>query len=113
MRGVKPLFGAIVALCALTPLAGVAADAPAKTATSASEAAPNPNAECGVYGSKFFKLGDSGFCGKAGYDVMVFGAKDFAAIRHWPRQSASAFIPIRRRNPDALLRRQELRAADL
>ncbi len=78
MRGVKPLFGAIVALCALTPLAGVAADAPAKTATSASEAAPNPNAECGVYGSKFFKLGDSGFCGKAGYDVMVFGAKDFA-----------------------------------
>jgi hypothetical protein len=65
-------------LCALTPLAGVAAEVPAKTAASASAAAPDPNAACGVYGSKFFKLGDSGFCGKAGYDVMVFGAKDFA-----------------------------------
>ena len=78
MRGAKPLFGAITALCALTPLAGYAADVPAKTAASASAAAPEPTADCGVYGSKFFKLGDSGFCGKAGYDVMVFGAKDFA-----------------------------------
>jgi hypothetical protein len=78
MRGAKPLFGVVTALCALTPLSGFAADLPAKTAASASEAAPDPNAECGAYGSKFFKLGDSGFCGKAGYDVMVFGAKDFA-----------------------------------
>src|SRR5208282_4567070 len=76
MRGVKPLVGAMTALFALTPLAGVAAELPAKTAASASAAAPDPNADCGVYGSKFFKLSDSGFCGKAGYDVMAFVAKD-------------------------------------
>ena len=113
MRGAKPLFGVATALCALTPLASVAADLPAKTAASASETASDPNAECGVYGPKFFKLGDNGFCGKAGYDVMVFGAKDFAKSDIAMVSQRSALFRLCRWRADALLLRQELRDADL
>lgn len=79
MTGAKALFGAIIALCALWPLQGFAADLPA-AGKSDSSADKDKNADCAAtYGSsKFFKLGDTGFCGKAGYDVMGFAAKDFA-----------------------------------
>lgn len=77
MRLARAQFAAITALCALWPLQGHAADLPAPA--KASEAAKDENADCAnSYGSKFFKLGDTGFCGKAGYDVMGFAAKDFA-----------------------------------
>ncbi|MGD0641411.1 MAG: porin [Roseiarcus sp.] len=61
---------------------GSAADlpAPAPAPANASAAADkNKNGDCAAYGSKFFALGESGFCSKAGYDVMGFAAKDFAA----------------------------------
>jgi hypothetical protein len=80
MRGAKALLGTIAALSALWPLQGVAADVPSSAPTVKPDAPPDKDTDCAaVYGAKFFKLGDTGFCGKAGYDVMGFAAKDFAS----------------------------------
>ena len=79
MRGAKALFGAIGAICALAPAAGVAADIPKAEAAPAASKDQSKATECAGYGTGFFKLGDTGFCGRAGYDVMGFVAKDFAA----------------------------------
>jgi hypothetical protein len=77
MSGAKALFGAIAAICALAPATDFAADiSTAKTSVAPQdEARPS---DCAGYGAGFFKLGDTGFCGRAGYDVMGFAAKDFA-----------------------------------
>jgi hypothetical protein len=79
MTGARALFGAIGAICALAPAAGSAADTPTPTTKSDVAAQDQKKtSECAGYGTGFFKLGDTGFCGKAGYDVMGFVAKDFA-----------------------------------
>jgi hypothetical protein len=79
MRGAKALFGAIGAICAMAPAAVLAADAPVAGAAPAASTDPSKAPECAGYGTGFFKLGDTGFCAKAGYDVMGFAAKDFAS----------------------------------
>ena len=79
MRGAKALFAAVGAICAIAPAAGFAADASAAGAVAGAPQDKNKTSECAGYGAGFFKLGDSGFCGKAGYDVMGFAAKDFAS----------------------------------
>ena len=79
MRGAKALLGAIGTIGAFAPAAGFAAELPAATDKPAS--APQVQAkpsECAGYGTGFFKLGDTGFCARAGYDMMGFAAKDFA-----------------------------------
>jgi hypothetical protein len=79
MRGARALFGAIGAICAMAPAAALAADMPAAGAKPAASKDQTKAPECAGYGTGFFKLGDTGFCGKAGYDVMGFVAKDFAS----------------------------------
>ena len=79
MRGAKALFGAIGAICAMAPAAALAADTPAAGAKPAASKDQTKAPECVGYGTGFFKLGDTGFCAKAGYDVMGFVAKDFAS----------------------------------
>ncbi|MGD1036789.1 MAG: porin [Roseiarcus sp.] len=70
-------------MCALWPLQGFAAEVPAPDSADkgASSGDKNKvkNADCSSYGPKFFRLGESVFCGKAGYDLMGFAAKDFAS----------------------------------
>ncbi len=79
MRGAKARLGAIAAICALAPAASFAADAPTAANTPASAAkAQTPPSECAGYGTGFFKLGDTGFCARAGYDMMGFVSNDFA-----------------------------------
>jgi hypothetical protein len=78
MRGAKAGLGALGAICALAPATGFAAELPAATNTPGAPQSQAKPGECSGYGSAFFKLGDTGFCGRAGYDVMAFGAKDFA-----------------------------------
>ena len=83
MTGAKALFGAIAALCALWPLQGFAAEAPASApadnGASSNDKDKYKKTDCNVYGPKFFRLGQSVFCGKFGYDLMGFAAKDFAS----------------------------------
>jgi hypothetical protein len=80
MRGARALLGAIGAICAIAPAASFAADTPAAAKKpAATQKESKPTSECSGYGTGFFKLGDSGFCGRAGYDVMGFAAKDFAS----------------------------------
>ena len=76
MRGAKALLGAI---CAIAPAAAFAADMPASGAPPAAAKDQSNASECAGYGAGFFKLGDTGFCGRVGYDVMGFAAKDFAS----------------------------------
>src|ERR1035441_9921449 len=78
MRGAKALFGAIGAICAMAPAAGFVADMPAAGVAPAAPLDQSKPSDCAGYGTGFFKLGDTGFCGRAGYDVMGFAAKDFA-----------------------------------
>ena len=101
MRGAKARLGAIAAICALAPAAGFAAEVPAapdKPASAAhNQAKPT---DCAGYGAGFFKLGDTGFCARAGYDVMGFVAKDFATHdiglvgQRLPSSSYLAGVPI-------------------
>jgi hypothetical protein len=99
MRGAKALVGAFGAICALAPAAGLAAELPA-AANSSAPADQSKSSECSAYGSKFFKLGDSGFCGRAGYDIMGFVAKDFAQTdvalvgQRLPSNVYAAGVPI-------------------
>lgn len=101
MRGARGLLGAIGAICALAPAASFAADVPA--AANAPASAPkdaSKASECAGYGTGFFKLGDTGFCGRAGYDVMGFAAKDFASHdialvgQRLPSSAYAAGVPI-------------------
>ena len=99
MRGAIALLGAIGAICALSPVAGLAAEAPAAQAPAA-PADPAKPSDCAGYGAGFFKLGDTGFCARAGYDVMGFAAKDFAAhdiglvAQRLPSSAYLAGVPI-------------------
>jgi hypothetical protein len=99
MRGAKSLLGALGAICALAPAAASAAELPAAANPGAS-ADSSKSSECSAYGSKFFKLGDSGFCGRAGYDIMGFAAKDFAQTdialvgQRLPSSAFAAGVPI-------------------
>ncbi|MGD0187954.1 MAG: porin [Roseiarcus sp.] len=101
MSGAKALFATIAALCAILPLQGFAADVPASAPAGQGDSSKDKNADCsGAYGSKFFQLGDTGFCGKAGYDVMGFVAKDFAAWdiamvgQRLPSMTYAAGVPV-------------------
>ena len=101
MRGAKALGGAIWAICAIAPSLGHAADTPANASKpAAKQEAAKPASDCVGYGGGFFKLGDSGFCGRAGYDVMGFAAKDFASHdigmvgQRLPSTSYLAGVPI-------------------
>lgn len=100
MRGAKARLAALGAICTLAPAAGLAADLPAATNTPGAPPAQGKASECAPYGSSFFKLGDTGFCGRAGYDVMAFGAKDFATSdigligQRLPSISFAAGVPI-------------------
>ena len=102
MSGARALFATIAALCAILPLQGLAADVPASAPARASDSSKDKNADCSgwAYGSKFFQLGETGFCGKAGYDVMGFAAKDFAAWdiamvgQRLPSMTYAAGVPV-------------------
>jgi hypothetical protein len=100
MRGAAALLGAIGAISALAPAAGFAADLPAPAKTPAAATAPSAAPECSAYGSGFFKLGGSGFCGKANADIMGFVAKDFATSdialigQRLPSSAYAAGVPI-------------------
>ena len=100
MRGAKALFGTIGAICALAPATGLSAEmSKAETAPAASKD-PSKAPECAGYGTGFFKLGDTGFCGRAGYDAMGFVAKDFATRdinlvgQRLPSSAYAAGVPI-------------------
>ncbi len=101
MRGARALLGAIGAICAIAPAASFAADTPvAAKKPAATQNESKPASECSGYGTGFFKLGDSGFCGRAGYDVMGFAAKDFAVHdiglvgQRLPSSAYAAGVPI-------------------
>ena len=73
---------------------------PKAKAAPAASTDPSKAPECAGYGTGFFKLGDSGFCGRAGYDIMGFVAKDFATRdiglvgQRLPSSSYLAGVPI-------------------
>jgi len=84
----------------MAPAAGFAADTPTVVAAPAASQGENKASECAGYGTGFFKLGDTGFCGRAGYDVMGFAAKDFATTdigmvgQRLPSSVYAAGVPI-------------------
>ncbi len=101
MSGVKALFAILAALGAILPLRGWAADVPPSAPSSQGDSSKDKSADCSsIYGSKFFQLGDTGFCGKAGYDVMGFAAKDFAnwdiamVGQRLPSMTYAAGVPV-------------------